>query len=109
MTGLLVLFAASFGSLAAGALLAAALRARSPAAAYGAGSVPGIQPRLDRLSVALKFTGIFVISILPTVSSFWALRVPGARLGAADLAFCNSLVPPGRNVSNHFNTADWMR
>jgi aryl-alcohol dehydrogenase-like predicted oxidoreductase len=31
------------------------------------------------------------------------------RLGAEELAFCDSLVPPGRHVSNHFNTADWMR
>jgi len=31
------------------------------------------------------------------------------RLGADELAFCDSLVPPGRNVSNHFNTTDWMR
>lgn len=85
MTKLLFLFAASFGSLAAGALLAAALRARSPAAADGAGGVPGVQPCLDRLSIGLKFTGIFVVSVLPTVSSFWALRVPGARLAFVPL------------------------
>jgi aryl-alcohol dehydrogenase-like predicted oxidoreductase len=30
------------------------------------------------------------------------------RLGADELAFCDSLVAPGRNVSNHFNTAAWM-
>jgi aryl-alcohol dehydrogenase-like predicted oxidoreductase len=30
------------------------------------------------------------------------------QLGADELAFCDSLVAPGRNVSNHFNTAPWM-
>lgn len=30
------------------------------------------------------------------------------RLGADEMAFCGSLVAPGRNVSNHFNTASWM-
>ncbi len=75
MTKLLVLFAASFGSLAVGALVAAALRVR----------VPGVQPRLDRLSVTMKFVGIFVISVLPTVNSFWGLHVPGARLAFVPL------------------------
>jgi len=75
MTKLLILFAASFGSLAVGALLAAALRTR----------LPGVQPRLDRLSVAMKFVGIFVVSVLPTVSSFWGLRLPGARLAFVPL------------------------
>jgi predicted permease len=75
MTKLLVLFAASFGSLAVGALLAAALRSR----------LPGVQPRLDRLSVAMKFAGVFVVSVLPTVSSLWGLRVPGARLAFVPL------------------------
>jgi hypothetical protein len=25
-----------------------------------------------------------------------------------DRKFCDSLVPPGRNVSDHFNTSGWM-
>jgi len=75
MTKLLVLFAASFGSLAVGAALAAALRVR----------LPGAQPRLDRASATMKFVGIFVLSVLPTVSSFWGLRVPGARLAFVPL------------------------
>jgi aryl-alcohol dehydrogenase-like predicted oxidoreductase len=31
------------------------------------------------------------------------------RLDGEDLAFCDSLVPPGRHVSDHFNTSNWMR
>jgi len=31
------------------------------------------------------------------------------RLDADDLAFCDALVPPGCHVSDHFNTAGWMR
>ena len=30
-------------------------------------------------------------------------------LTEADLAFCDSLVPPGRFVSDHFNTSGWMK
>jgi aryl-alcohol dehydrogenase-like predicted oxidoreductase len=31
------------------------------------------------------------------------------RLTQEDLAFCDSLVPPGRYVTSFFNTTDWMR
>ena len=30
-------------------------------------------------------------------------------LDETDLEFCDALVPPGRYVSNHFNTSNWMR
>jgi len=33
----------------------------------------------------------------------------GIRLDPSDLAFCDELVSPGTNVSNHFNTSRWMR
>lgn len=36
------------------------------------------------------------------------LPAAGLRLIEEDLRFCDSLVPPGRNVSNHFNTSGWM-
>jgi aryl-alcohol dehydrogenase-like predicted oxidoreductase len=37
--------------------------------------------------------------------------LPGAdvQLDAADLAFCDDLVPPGRYVTSFFNTAAWMK
>lgn len=75
MTKLLVVFGSSFGSLAVGALIAAIARTRWPA----------VQPRLNRWSVIMKFAGIFVVSVLPTVSSFWGLRIPGARLALVPL------------------------
>jgi len=75
MTKLLVLFVASFGSLAAGALPAAVLRRR----------LPGVQSRLDRVSAGLKYASIFGVSVLPTVSSFWTLRIPMARLAFVPL------------------------
>jgi aryl-alcohol dehydrogenase-like predicted oxidoreductase len=36
--------------------------------------------------------------------------LPAAEVALAedDLRFCDSLVPPGRNVSDHFNTSGWM-
>jgi aryl-alcohol dehydrogenase-like predicted oxidoreductase len=33
----------------------------------------------------------------------------GLRLDASDLEFCDRLVAPGTNVSNHFNTSRWMK
>jgi len=37
--------------------------------------------------------------------------LPGAsiKLDGSDLSFCDKLVPPGTNVSNHFNTSNWMK
>ena len=31
------------------------------------------------------------------------------KLDESDQTFCNDLVPPGSNVSNHFNTSKWMK
>lgn len=31
------------------------------------------------------------------------------RLDDSDLRLCDGLVPPGMNVSNHFNTSGWMK
>jgi len=67
---------------------------------------------------------------LPQMAVSWALHQPGITgaiigprtlkhlkdlLGAAaveltgdDLSFCDTLVPPRRNVSDHFNTSGWM-
>jgi aryl-alcohol dehydrogenase-like predicted oxidoreductase len=67
---------------------------------------------------------------LPQLAVAWAAGQPGVTgaiigprtlghlkelLGAAqvklteeDRRFCDGLVPPGRNVSNHFNTSGWM-
>jgi hypothetical protein len=75
MSKLLLLFAVSLGSLAVGALPAAALRSR----------LPGVQRHLDRLSAGMKFAVVFALSVLPTVSSFWGLRLPGARLAFVPL------------------------
>jgi len=33
----------------------------------------------------------------------------GIGLDESDLRFCDSLVPPGTHVSNHFNTSFWMK
>ena len=33
----------------------------------------------------------------------------GIKLDDSDLKFCDGLVPPGMNVSNHFNTSNWMK
>jgi aryl-alcohol dehydrogenase-like predicted oxidoreductase len=36
------------------------------------------------------------------------LGAAGVKLTEDDLKFCNALVPPRRNVSDHFNTSGWM-
>ncbi len=36
------------------------------------------------------------------------LPAAGLALTEEDLKFCDALVPPGRNVSDHFNTSGWM-
>ncbi len=35
-------------------------------------------------------------------------EVSAAIIGPRTLEQCGSLVPPGRNVSDRFNTTDWM-
>jgi aryl-alcohol dehydrogenase-like predicted oxidoreductase len=67
---------------------------------------------------------------LPQLAVAWVLHQPGITgaiigprslghltdllpaaalaLSSEDLSFCDTLVPPGRNVSNHFNTSGWM-
>jgi 1-deoxyxylulose-5-phosphate synthase len=37
------------------------------------------------------------------------LSSAGIKLDDSDLKFCDGLVPPGMNVSNHFNTSGWMK
>jgi aryl-alcohol dehydrogenase-like predicted oxidoreductase len=36
------------------------------------------------------------------------LAAAALELGAEDLEFCDALVPPRRNLSDHFNTSGWM-
>ena len=38
-----------------------------------------------------------------------ALSAVGKSLTAEDLAFCDSIVPPGTSVANFFNTSGWMK
>ncbi|GAB4364501.1 MAG: hypothetical protein Kow009_01240 [Spirochaetales bacterium] len=37
------------------------------------------------------------------------LAVADKHLESEDLAFCDSLVPPGRSVADFFNTSGWMK
>jgi aryl-alcohol dehydrogenase-like predicted oxidoreductase len=66
-----------------------------------------------------QFALAFVLARPEVTAAIIGPRTPGhleellgaadLRLGADELAFCDSLVPPGRNVSDHFNTTDLMR
>ncbi|MCD6120428.1 MAG: aldo/keto reductase [Spirochaetales bacterium] len=68
---------------------------------------------LARFSVAwvLKNKAVSGVILGPrTIDQFTELiGASNINLNNEDIEFCDSLVPPGRFVSNHFNTSRWMK
>ena len=95
--------------------LAARLAGPGPRRRPGPGPRRALRPRRPRqfaLAFVLARPEVTAAIIGPrTRPSSWRSCSAPPTCGWApdDLAFCDSLVPPGRNVSNHFNTTDWMK
>jgi aryl-alcohol dehydrogenase-like predicted oxidoreductase len=71
----------------------------------------GVTPAQFAVAWILHQPGVTGSIIGPRTLEHFRDLLPSVEveLDEEDLAFCDSLVPPGSYLSNHFNTADWMR
>lgn len=70
------------------------------------------QTPLPALAVSwvLHQPGVSSVIIGPRTADHLAMLIPSVdlKLHSGDLEYCDSIVPPGSYVSNHFNTAGWQ-
>ena len=70
----------------------------------------GCTPQQLAVAWVIHQSGVTGAIIGPRTLAHLKDLLPAAEVAFTedDRRFCDSLVPPGRNVSDHFNTSGWM-